>query len=98
MAPALHSYFFCSATKCRHVVQPNGTFPEAGVPLDTILPQAVPLPCSPCAMAAVATKNTSITTIKVATLNNTRMRCFFMRYPPPSRAGDQPRLKLINVA
>jgi hypothetical protein len=43
------------------------------------------------AKAACTPLNTNITDMSAATLTNNRMR-FFMRYPLPNRAGDQPRL------
>jgi hypothetical protein len=68
MAPALHHYF-CSATKCRHVVlSQKGT--ACGLSRGAWR-QATSL-CSPCAMAAVATATPSITTIRATTDNNSR--------------------------
>jgi hypothetical protein len=85
MAPALHSYF-CSATKCRHHV---GS-PQKGTCSKPACLQATFL-CSRCAMAAVAIKNASITTIRAATVNNTRLR--LIHAPFRKGRGDQPRLR-----
>ena len=76
MAQALHHYF-CSATKCPHVVlSQKGT--TRGLSRGAWR-QATSL-CSPCAMAAVATPTAIIATIRATTLNNTRMR--FILAPP----------------
>ena len=91
--PFTHSYF-CSATKCRHTVLSQKGRACSGPRSKPAWWQATSL-CSPCAMAAVATAIASITTIRAATINNTRMR-FFIRKAPFGKSGTRRHRQLAN--